>query len=230
MSLKQSDLLAPQYISLDTEMMSTGDQLTHGIVFSLTQDSLPTLLAIKSQGIQLKFSRPFVLLWQRYALFQDHTHELRRTWSFTLTYETQTILHTLITRDGEVINQVCADILPHGTLRQQLQEVHTWLITQLLQKLTLRQPRGRWINQWAWVGAIAIAGIVVLGCLGLLIKNPLLILPIILMIGGLKILLSWLLRCYLGLIQGLLAKQILWGKFAGDRHQQLKGLQYLRRL
>lgn len=230
MSLKQSDLLAPNYIFLETERDGRGDQLVHGIVFKLTQNSLPTLLSIKTQGLRLKFSRPFVLSWQHYALFHDGTDDLRRTWSFTLNYETQGIFQTLITRDGEIVNQVCADILSHSVLQQQLQEVHFWLMEQLLQKLGLRPPQGRWIHNVAWLGAIAITLGFTFLFLGTVINNPLLILPIILAIGGLKWLLNWLLNRYILMIRGFVVRQLLWGKFSGDRHQQLKGLQYLRRL
>lgn len=230
MPLKQSDLLAPKYISLDTDESGIGDQFTHGIVFDLTQDSLPILLAIKTQGLRLKFSRPFVLSWQRYALFHEGTDDLRRTWSFTLKYETQGMLQTLITRDGEIVNQVCADILPHTVLQQQLQDVHFWLMEQLMSKLALRSPRGRWIHNAAWLGAIAIVLLITLLFIGTVLKNPLLTLPIVLAIGGLKWALSWVFTRYLFVLQSFMVQQLLWGKLAGDRHRQLKGLQYLRRL
>ena len=231
MPLQKSDLIAPQYISLDIEENSSdAESGIYGIVFELTQSTLPILLDIKSQGLQLKFSRPFVLDWQRYVLFHNGTDNLRQTWSFTLNYESQGILQTLISRDGDIVNQVCADILPHPVLNKQLQEIHFWLMGQLIQKLGLRHPRGRWINNVAWIGAIAIVLIFTLLFIGIVIKNPLLILPIILAIGGMKWLLNWLLRRYIFVIQSLLVKQLFWGRFAGDQQRQLKGLQYLRRL
>ncbi|AFY37168.1 hypothetical protein Lepto7376_0771 [[Leptolyngbya] sp. PCC 7376] len=230
MPVKQSDFLAQNYISLESEESEQGDHLVYGVAFDLTQHSLPRLLEIKAVGRRLKFSRNFVLAWQQYALFQENSGVLQRAWSFTLTYESQGVLQTLVTRDGEIVNQICADILPHPVLYQQLREVHLWMMDQLLGKLGLRRPRGRWINAAAWSAAITLIVILALLNAGTVLSQPLLLLPLLLAIGILKWLFDKLLRHSLLQIQGLLVKQMLWGHLAGDRHKQQKGLRYLRRL
>ena len=230
MPVKQSDFLAQKYISLESEETEQGQHLIHGITFDLTQKSLPKLLEIMTIGRRLKFSRDFVLAWQQYALFQCNSGDLQRTWSFTLTYESQGILQTLVTRDGEVVNQICSDILPHPVLYQQLRQVHQWLMAQLLGKLGLRRPRGKWVEMASWLGAIALVILIALICIKLILSYPFLILPLLLSIGLIKWALQKVLRRSIWFIQSFLVKQILWGRFAGDRHRQQKGLRYLRRL
>ncbi|OKH12153.1 hypothetical protein [[Limnothrix rosea] IAM M-220] len=231
MPVKQSDFLAQNFVSLESEEINEGHLIVHGVAFHLTQESLPTLLSIKAAGKRLKFSRHFVLAWQRYALFQNNHGDLRRTWSFSLSYESQGILQTLVTRDGEVVNQVCADVLHHSILHQQLREIHYWLIAQLLGKLYLRRPRGKWINVVAWSMAIALVLLFVLFHIGTVLSQPLLlILPIVVSVGVLKWLLARGLFLSLASLQQLFVQRLLWGAWAKDPQKQLKGLQYLRRL
>ncbi len=231
MPVKKSDFLAQNVISLESEEIQEGHHLIHGVAFDLTQESLLALLSIKAAGKRLRFSRHFVLAWQQYALFQSGRGDLRRTWSFTLSYESQGIFQTLVTRDGEVVNQVCADILPHDILHQQLREIHYWLMGQLLGKLNLRRPRGKWINMAAWLLAIAFVILVVLFNLGTVLSQPLLlVLPIVVSVGICKWLFAKGLYFSLSFLQRAFVRRLLWGNWAKGAPKQLKGLQYLRRL
>lgn len=217
------------FISLEAEVISADVRRFEGITFNLNQELLLDLLAQKSAHQDLPLTVDFIDDWRQFVLCQSD-EQLQNTWSFLLCYEGQGIFKTLIARDGDILHQVCADILSHQVLYQQLYEVHCWLIQKLLARLPLRRPRGQWINPLAWGGAIAIITVIALFSHQHLLNNPLLFIPVLISLflvqwGIQRLLKLWLPRRRIQLMQSLL-----WGKFAGNYQRRRKGLRSIQKL
>lgn len=220
------DFFAVDCIKLDYEQISETQRICHGVSFVLNQESLLELLEAKEKRHAPKFADGFLLDWRNYVLFHEN-NDLQHGWSFTLTYEGQGIFRTLISLDGDVLNQVCADILPHSTLYGQLSEIHYWLMQQLVGRLRWPQFRGRWINPVAWGGAIAMAGCLFLLYFRTLMAQPLLLLALPVSLWLLQRGLRYLLNLAAPYLQGILLQQILSGKLSSSPASRKQGLNYL---
>ncbi|NJN72673.1 MAG: hypothetical protein HC799_07600 [Limnothrix sp. RL_2_0] len=213
-------------IKLDYEQISETQIVCHGVSFVLNQESLLELLEAKENQHHPKFTDGFLLDWRHYVLFQAN-NDLQNGWSFTLTYEGQGIFRTLISLDGDVLNQVCSDILPHSTLYGQLSEIHYWLMQQLLERLRWPRYRGRWVNPVAWGVAIAMTGCIFLLYFRTLMAQRLFLLLLPVSLWLLQRGLRYSLKLVAPYLQGILLQQILSGKLSSSPASRKQGLTYL---
>ncbi|MGB2926772.1 MAG: hypothetical protein WBB82_15845 [Limnothrix sp.] len=213
-------------IKLDYEQLSETQNVCHGVSFVLDQNDLLKLLAAKAKGYRPNLSADFLSGWRHYVLFNGN-NDLQNAWSFTLHYEGQGIFKTVISLDGDVLHQVCADILPHDSLFQQLSEVHYWLIQQLVGLLRWRRYRGDWIHPIALGGAIALSICFVLIYFRTLLAQPFLFLLVPLILAFLYWILRLVLRFAAPYLRKFLLKQILSGYFSRNYEARRAGLDYL---
>lgn len=223
-----SDSLAA-CIQLDQEQLAPDLTLYHGVSFVLDQQRLLDLLAMRAQGRHLMLSDDFLLAWRRYVLFCEN-NRLQHSWSFVLRYEGEGIFQTLISLDGDVLQQVSAAILPQTSLYDQLSGVYGWLMQQLFLQLPWRtQAQGKWLKPTAWMVAIAVVGMSVALKFGQFMGQPWLILPALLCLW----LLQWgvyrLLKSALPLLRRRLLREVLDGFFAKNDHARKLGLKLLTR-
>jgi hypothetical protein len=173
------------------------------------------------------FTADFLLAWRRYALFAEN-NQLQYSWSFALQYEGEWLFKTLIALDGDIVQQVAVDILPHASLSRQLSEVHYWLMQQLLWQLPWRAS-GAWVNTLAWVAAIAVVVMTVAIRWSQFLSQPLLILPALLCIWLLQWGLVRLLKKVLPNLRHRLLGQVMYGFFSKNYRLRQLGLKYLAR-
>lgn len=233
--------LTLNFISLDVEVISGDRRRFEGITFNLNQALLIDLLQRKSPRQQphqrlhqtsnqeLKFTADFIDDWRQFVLWQED-NQLQNSWSFVLCYEGQCIFKTLIGRDGDILHQVCADVLSHRVLYQQLYEVHCWLMQTLLAQLPFGRPQGQWIVPLAWGLAIALLSLCALVSGQHWLQNPLLLLPMLISLflvqwGIQRLLKLWLPHCRIQLMRSLL-----WGHFSSNYRRRKQGLKSLHRL
>ncbi len=128
------------------------DQLLyHGVTFHLNSTTLGRITLAQQRGQSLHIPWPFLTEFWRYALV-DSQGGLQSAVSFITMYPLATgekpLLKTLISLDGDIIHQVCADCLDYPTLTLNLSAAHSWLIHQLLGRLTLGGKS--LLNRTAW--------------------------------------------------------------------------------
>ncbi|MEA5418571.1 hypothetical protein VB712_04980 [Spirulina sp. CCNP1310] len=138
-------------VRLVKERTADEQLLCHGVTFHLNSTTLGRITLAQQRGQNLHIPWRFLVEFWRYALV-DHRGCLQSALSFMTIYPLATgekpLLKTLISLDGDIIHQVCADCLDYPTLTLNLSAAHYWLIQQLVGRLTLGGKA--LVNRAAW--------------------------------------------------------------------------------
>lgn len=145
------DIKLDAVVRLVKERTPDDQLLCHGVTFHLNSTTLGRITLAQQRGQSLQIPWPFLVEFWRYALV-DNSGSLQSGVSFITIYPLATgekpLLKTLISLDGDIIHQVCADCLDYPPLALNLVTAHYWLIHQLLSRLTLEAKA--LVNRTAW--------------------------------------------------------------------------------
>jgi len=133
------DVQLDAVVRLVKERTADEQLLCHGVTFHLNSTTLGRITLAQQRGQNLHIPWRFLVEFWRYTLV-DHRGCLQSALSFITIYPLTTgekpLLKTLISLDGDIIHQVCADCLDYPTLTLNLSAAHYWLIQQLVGRLT----------------------------------------------------------------------------------------------
>ncbi|TVQ56411.1 MAG: hypothetical protein EA366_09940 [Spirulina sp. DLM2.Bin59] len=145
------DIALDAVVRMVKERTADDQLICHGVTFHLNSTTLGRITLAQQRGQNLHIPWRFLVEFWRYALV-DHRGCLQSAVSFMtiypLTAGEKPLLKTLISLDGDIIHQVCADCLDYPALALNLSAAHYWLIHQLLGRLTLEGKV--WLNRTAW--------------------------------------------------------------------------------
>lgn len=146
-----SDIKLDSVVRLVKERTPDDQLLCHGVTFHLNSTTLGRIVLAQQRAQSLEIPWPFLLEFWRYTLVNNQG-SLQSGVSFITVYPLKSdempLLKTLISLDGDIIHQVCADCLDYPPLALNLSAAHYWLINQLLSRLTLGGKA--LVNRMAW--------------------------------------------------------------------------------
>jgi len=169
------------YIRIEEWKDKQGQGQSRFILFNLDQQLLDGILQAKAEKLRLEISEGLLTELRSYALV-DGESRLQSGLTFCTAYRfelgrkrvpsaaEEIILRSVISLDGEIINQIRRDSLQDGTWCLAIATAHHWLISQLLYQLRIQAREVP--HRVAWGLALFIVALIAILCIGLAIAHP----------------------------------------------------------
>ncbi|MDY7012541.1 MAG: hypothetical protein SVX43_02875 [Cyanobacteriota bacterium] len=214
------------HICIQKEKISPRHAIVRGIEFQVTPEVVEQVQRAKSRGKALQFKTSLLTELRDYVLSNDAI-------AFSTSYREneieETVMHSLISLDGEISHQVCDRWLEEGELALKIASCHHWFVQQVLRGLPIRPRRS--LAGLAWgIAALVAAGIVALNWQKFLAGDAIAWSILFLMMWLIQRALSFLLNRSSVWLRRWLLRQILFGAFSRDDGKRKRAFAIVERL
>jgi hypothetical protein len=175
------------------------------VQFNLDPTSIKRILQAKRQGERLQIS-PSLLDRLRFLALSDGEHmDGGNRWQSGLTFCTyfesagrksdRIAMRSVIGLDGDIINQIRADLLGNSQTSTEIASSHYWLIERLLDRLPMKKVDYTWLKTeltwWVWGISLGILAMALFLYLAKLLPMVVLILALLIAVGILLTFYIW---------------------------------------
>ena len=173
-------------IELEQEKVTRSRVLFHGIRFNLNKDILQRIEHAQQIGDTLTISSKLLADWRYYALI-DTENRLQSGLTFCTYYRlgesNLALMRSIISLDGDIINQIRNDCLERPHFSRQIASAHYWLIQQLIEQLRLETliKLNQLLTLLCWSLALLIAAAMVIPFMPIFLENPWMVLAAVIM-------------------------------------------------